>query len=701
MNRFYKWLLILGTSLIVMILLVLFLAPMLIDIRKYRPAIENAVFNATGRTLSMGEDFYLSLFPTASIAVNDVQLGNAPGFEKPYIVHMESLEVRMKLVPFVLSRFKDIQVECFFLNGAHIIFEKDKKGNVNWEMVRTSVLEEDAKPQKDVEKSSGSKPEEAFFLKNISVGEFAVTNSSLVWFDHSKNERVEISDLNFRLRDISLDRPVHLTFSAQVDGHALGIDGSVGPFGEGFGKKILPIEVSIRALKQLEVKIKGSIIDAGLKPDFDMTVEVPLFSPRKLSAAAGRDFPISTLDLDALTRVAFKADIKGDLERIEVSEGVAIFDKSKVDFSCVLGDFSLPNVTFDLSLDQIDLDMYLPPGTGNDSNNEEVEFNEEVTKEPNKNNEKVEVNKKESLQAQNKTDYGPLRRLVLNGTIRAGKMKAAKVLMQDLDLKITGKNGVFNLDPFSLNLYHGTLKGNAFLNVEKDIPVCGLNLQTRDINSNPLLKDVLDKDILEGRINADLRLRIKGDDADGIIRSLMGKGGFLINDGVVKGIDLASMIRNTDGAYGFAGNKEKTPSTAFSEFQIPFTIKNGLVKTKGTRIVSTLIRAQTAGSADLVNDVLDFRIEPVFVTSKKTDKDKMKRSEVMIPVLVTGSLSSPIFHADLRGIAEQKLEEKVFESSRFKKIFEKEEMKEYEDDVKNLLKGLLDIPIFRDEEIND
>ena len=78
------------------------------------------------------------------------------------------------------------------------------------------------------------------------------------------------------------------------------------------------------------------------------------------------------------------------------------------------------------------------------------------------------------------------------------------------------------------------------------------------------------------------------------------------------------------------------------------------------------------------------------VTTSKTDKRKMKRSEVKVPVIVSGTFSSPKFRPDLRTVAKDKLEKKVFESKKFKKVFKKKKYAPYEDAAKSLLKGLLD-----------
>ena len=57
-------------------------------------------------------------------------------------------------------------------------------------------------------------------------------------------------------------------------------------------------------------------------------------------------------------------------------------------------------------------------------------------------------------------------------------------------------------------------------------------------------------------------------------------------------------------------------------------------------------------------------------------------------VFFSHNFSSPKFRPDLKGIAKKQLQEKILESSEFKKIFEKEELKPLEDTAKDLLKGI-------------
>ena len=61
----------------------------------------------------------------------------------------------------------------------------------------------------------------------------------------------------------------------------------------------------------------------------------------------------------------------------------------------------------------------------------------------------------------------------------------------------------------------------------------------------------------------------------------------------------------------------------------------------------------------------------------------------MVPVVVSGTFSSPKFRPDLSAAAKQKIEKQIFESKGAQKLLEKEGVKPYEKTAKDALKGLL------------
>jgi AsmA protein len=434
------------------------------------------------------------------------------------------------------------------------------------------------------------------------------------------------------------------------------------------------LDLVAKGLKELDISLKGKIVDLATRPQFDLALQVSSFSPRKLVAALGQTFPVTTADPEALNLVSLQAKVRGDPKHVSVSDGVLDLDQSKLSFSIKAKDYSKPDVQFDLNLDTIDLDRYLPPPA-------EEKTTEEKTK------------AKGSAAQQDKIDYTPLRRLVLDGSMRVGKLKAHGAKMQDLYLKVSGKNGRFDLKPLTAKVYGGDLSAAGALDVGKDIPKTNLELHAKEIQAGPLLKDVLEKDLLEGNVQAEVGLSMAGDEAENIKRTLNGKGNLLFKDGAIVGIDLAGMVRNAKAAFGLAEKKAERPKTDFSELHSSFTITDGIVDTPNTSLVSPLLRVLVAGKANLVNETLDFRVEPKFVATLKGQGDTKERSGVIVPVLVTGTFSSPTFRPDLKGMLTKGLEEGIPKPSELKKILpgqgtESGGLKSLEEKGKDLLKGL-------------
>jgi AsmA protein len=671
MKKAIKWVLIVGGGLVALVLLSLLIIPQFVDVQQYKPEIEKRVSEATGRPFTLGGDLGLSLFPWVGLSFSDLHLGNPPGFKEKDLVAVKSFEVRVKLIPLL---FKDIQVKRFILEGPRIVLERRKDGRGNWEGMGKPSGEVSDKVPEEKKGAPDSDSGSGLPIKSLAVGEFAIRDGSVLWIDHVNGERRELSDLTLRLEDVSLDRPIELALSVRLEGNPLSLEGKVGPVGKEPGKGTIPLDLAVQALKQLEMSLKGKIVDPLERPQFDLALQVSPFSPRKLVADLGQTFPVETADSTVLDRVAIAANLKGDSRSVSISDGAVDLDQSKIGFSVKVRDFSRPDVAFDLSLDEIDADRYLPPA-GENKPVEEKEKTEAPTAE------------------QKKIDYTPLRRLVLDGAIRVGKLKALGVRLQDVNVKVAGKNGYFHVYPLTLKLYQGDVSSKGALDVRQDVPKSSVQLDAQGIQVGPLLKDLLEKDFLEGTVQSTVVINLAGDDPEKIKSTLNGKGNFLFKDGAIVGIDLAGMVRNVKATFGLAEKGGERPKTDFSELHAPFTITNGVVNTPGTSLMSPLVRVLAAGDADLVDETLDFRVEPKFVGTLKGQGDTVQRSGLMVPVLVTGTFSSPKFRPDLKDMLKKGLEEGLPQPSELKKILPGESMEEgeskpLEEQAKDLLKGL-------------
>ncbi len=664
MKKVLKWGAIIFASLIVVVIAALLIIPMFVDANKYIPELEKFVSKTTNRPFSVADDAKLSLFPWATLAFSDLKLGNPSGFQENEFASIKSFEIRVKLLPLLLSFFKEIEISRFILDQPRIVLVKNKNGNVNWEFSK-----ETTQTPKDAKKPMGKPSATTLPIGALTVGDFSLKDGAVLWIDHSTDTRKEVSAINLTLKDAALDRPVQLAFSAQMDKQPLSVEGFVGPLAQGLEGGSVPLDLSVNAFKELSMQLKGNLNNPLASPAANIDLKVVEFSPRKLLAALEQPFPVATADPTALNRVALKAQVNASSKNVSLSSGLLDLDDSKLKFSMNASEFSRPKITFDLNLDEINLDRYLPP-------------------QPEKPATAKQPAQKAPTQKAGKTDYTPLRQLIMDGQLNIGKLTVSKAKINDIYLKVSARNGIINLDPLQLKMYQGGAAGKAALNVQQDVPKSNLDLNVNNIQINPLLKDVLQKDILEGATNAKLTLSMIGDDPASIKKSLNGEGTFVFNDGAIKGIDLAGMARNIKTAFGGEKVTER-PKTDFTELAAPFSIKNGVVNTPQTSLKSPLLRIIAAGNADLVNETLDFRVEPKVVSTIKGQGDETQRSGIMVPVLVSGTFAAPKFRPDLKGAATQELEKKVLESKEVKKVLEKEELKPLEEKTKGVLKGIL------------
>jgi len=657
MNKALKWGLIICVGLVVLVIATLLIAPAFIDIQDYKPEVEKLISDKTGRPFTVGDDLSLSLFPWAGVSFSDLHLGNTSGFAEKDFVNVKSFEVRVKLLP-LLS--KDIQVKRFIINEPYITLVKNKDGRVNW--AQPDAAKDKSATEKKKKAPEPSTAEAGLPIKDLTVGEFLLKNGSIIWIDHSTKTRKEITDVNLNLQDVSLERPIKLSFAAQLDKQPISVAGTIGPVGKDFKQANIPLDLDINAFKELILQLKGNLMNPGSKPGFDLAVEIKPFSPRQLVAALGQPFPVATSDPKALDRVALKANLKGDAARVTVSDGILNLDESTLNFSLKASDFSKPNLVFDLNLDQINLDRYLPPKS------------------------EQQAAPADKSAPQKATDYEPLRKLILDGRIKIGQLVASRAKIKDLLVQVKAKNGIFNLDPLQLAMYQGNVSGNGNLNVQTNTPKSGIKMNVANVQVGPLLRDVLEKDILEGVTQAQLQLTMSGDNADTIKQTLNGDGQLQFNDGAIVGIDLAGMVRNAKAAFGLAQKSSERPRTDFAELSAPFSIKNGLFNTPQTSLKSPLIRVIAAGDANLVTEALDFRVEPKVVGTIKGQGDSADRSGLMVPVLVSGTFAKPQFRPDLAGVAKKQLQETLMGSEKPEELLDK---KKLEEKGKGLLKGIL------------
>lgn len=661
MNKTIKWIMIIGLGLVLLLFLAILIVPLTIDVERYKPQIEARVTKATGRPFKLGGELKPSLFPWVGVAAADLHLGNPAGFKEKDFVSVEEFEVRVRLLP-LLSR--NVEIKRFVMKGPRIVLERQKDGRGNWEGLGQTKTEKTSTPEKlPKEKSETS---EGLPIETLAVGEFSIVDGNISWVDHSTDTRKEIKDFNVTLADVSLDKPIRVDLRAIADEHILALRGFVGPVGREPGKGELPLDLAVTLAETVTMEVKGRVENLAGSAQMNLAINIESFSPRQLLGKIQKPLPFEPKDFKVFTMVALALKLSGSPQNVIVSDGKLTLDDSQIGFHARAKDFEKPDVTFDLNLDRIDLDRYLPaPGK----------------------DEKLAVEKEKSSGEQPKeTVYKPLRSLVLDAGIKVGELKAKNIRMQNIVLKTMADNGVIRLDPFNLDLYRGRMDVNGTVDVRQNTPRTAMTLTLHGTRVGPFVLDFLQKEMIDGTLNADIDVQLKGDQSEQILRTLNGKGNLHFNDGAIVGIDLANMVRNVQAKLTLADKPSEKPRTDFSELIVPFSITEGLFKTDGIALSSPLLRLVVTGTADLAKETIDMQVVPKFVATLVGQGDTKERSGVMVPVNITGSFTEPKFRPDLKSLIGQEFPDK---QDIDKLIPPKEKIKEdLEKQAQELIKGL-------------
>jgi len=333
------------------------------------------------------------------------------------------------------------------------------------------------------------------------------------------------------------------------------------------------------------------------------------------------------------------------------------FDDSNINGKAGLAKFTPPFYTFDINIDQLDADRYLP---------------------------KSDPKQKQPEQP---LDLSALKGLNASGSVKIGSLKMSNVKATNVRFEVKAANGRLDVSPMAANLYQGSLAGALSMQAATT-PVIAVKQTLSGINVGPLLKDAANFDSLEGKGNVSLDVTGQGGTLSAIKKALSGSAAIKLADGAIKGINIAGSIRDAKAKLGvLKGEKvqaaSQTEKTDFSELAATFNIKNGVAHNSDLSGKSPLLRLGGEGDIDIGNEKLDYLVKATVVgtTAGQGGRELSDLGGVTVPVRLTGSFDAPQYKIDFSGIA----------AGAAKAVAEKktEEIKaRVQDQVKDRLKGL-------------
>jgi AsmA protein len=202
----------------------------------------------------------------------------------------------------------------------------------------------------------------------------------------------------------------------------------------------------------------------------------------------------------------------------------------------------------------------------------------------------------------------------------------------------------------NLGAYGGQANGQLIVDATTGNPSYALSSDLVGVRALPLLRSAAGFDKLDGKLQAKMALRSAGNSQHAIMANLGGTVFAVFQDGAIRGLNVAQMIRSlTSGTLsGWQEGKEQT--TDLTQLSASFRIDKGQAATGDLNLVGPLVKMTGAGTVDLGAQTLAFRVEPKLVMTTEGQGRTTDPVGLGIPVVIDGPWTEPRIYPDMAGI---------------------------------------------------
>lgn len=198
--------------------------------------------------------------------------------------------------------------------------------------------------------------------------------------------------------------------------------------------------------------------------------------------------------------------------------------------------------------------------------------------------------------------------------------------------------------------YGGQIQGTLTIDAAGAEPSHALRLDIIGVQALPFLSDVANFAHLDGRMVARIDARGRGNSERAIMTTLGGAVDLQFQDGAIRGINIAEMIRTLGGSIISGWNESGAKRTDMSQLTALFRIDRGQATTDNLRMMGPLVRVNGTGTADIAAKTLQFRLDPKLVASLEGQGGAANPIGLGVPVVVQGSWGAPRIYPEIAGI---------------------------------------------------
>jgi AsmA protein len=571
---------------------------------------EKRIEEATQRDLIIGGEVNLTFWPALGFSAEQASLSNPEGFEgdTPFIA-AERIVFAVAVMPLFAG---DIQVKQLIFDGAQVNLRAKPDGAANW----TFPTEENSDNPTTIE--------------DLRLDEVRLTDGHIS-FQGAEGDPLVLSDVDGGLALESLDQPANLEAQFDYRGRRLGVDATIGA----------PRAIVEKGQTPINAQVESDALNAGFDGTFDASdgaltgqLNAQGDSLRQLMSWMGS--PMGEGGGFGPFRVQAAMRHLGNVtELTNASLGVDAI-QARGNLTLTTQESGRMHVAGALAAPSVDLNTYLPaPPQGADAG---VETSAAWPSDP--------------------LDLAGLGAMDANLNLNIGALKFQQLNFSSVTMALRIANGALDARLPQLALYGGTGTARMIADGSGAIPRIAVELNTQNIQAEPLLTDAIGLDKIAGRGRLTASVVGQGASMAAIMHSLRGNAAFNFNDGQWKGVNLAQVARTIQSVLS------GTPSTGggatdFAEMSAAFQIADGVAATNNLRMLNPYARLEGQGLIDIGRQTIDMRVAPRAVNSIQGQGGEAGIAGLGIPFRISGPWSRVNFRPDLGNVVQTELQRRM------------------------------------------
>lgn len=663
--------------------------PFVVPADAIRDQVVKLIKEKTGRDVTIRGRTSVAFFPNIGVKLTDITLSNPPGMAGEPMLRMAALTVDLKLLPLLAQ---EVELDRFVLKNPRLSLFVDRSGRKNWEFntgktiqgkvdsrlpsatentqitgfsttvhgVNTNAAALDTAmvytPTKiaqgpSLESSPPSSQAASNILRGLSLGDMRIIDGTLHYENLQDGSLQNVEKINVAIEMKTLEKPLKVKGHLEWRGETISLDTNLKTPGALLSNGSSPLEFEVKSAP-VEARFSGQMVNQQT-PLIDGNISGKANSLNRLITWTSEASPLQ----GGNEPLSLKGRLFASAEKIGVQQTNIAHAGAKAE-----GDASVtltgarPLIQATLKIDHLNVNNYLPvEGKSAPAKKQavaaappppvaepqsltalinQVNVDQETTPSNAASAAIAPVSTTNSLSALGAADA--------DVQFTANKLTYKKITTGKADAIIALRNGKMTADLKRTALYGGAASGGFTIDSASAGNPFKSSWKIEGVSALPFLRDAAKLDLVSGKANISLDLTGSGLEHKQIVRSLSGSGAVTFEDGAIEGVNIPGMIRNIQQGQLSGLSRTSSEKTDFSQFSGTFTIDKGVATNKDLALISPLLRMSGAGSADLAEETIDYRVQPKIVASLEGQGATVQGLDgIAIPVRLKGPWEKP------------------------------------------------------------